>query len=136
MNAVSRGGWYRYQAMCAAIHASQSERDGGEPDDDARVQRPRCGAGLAASSSAPLIGLARGAHSLRSSSPFVNIHVRVMCRTSVSRLMSGGNAANGADISTILTAAASSTRWPEERLISTLSTLPSLLIDTVSSRLP
>ena len=51
-------------------------------------------------------------HSLRSSSPFVNIQVRVMCRTSVSRLMSGGNAANGADISTIFTAAASSTRLP------------------------
>jgi hypothetical protein len=37
----------------------------------------------------------------------------------VSRLMSGGNGANGADISTILTAAASSTRCPDERLIST-----------------
>ena len=32
----------------------------------------------------------------------VNVHVRVMCRMSVSRRMSGGNAANGPAISTIL----------------------------------
>ena len=59
-----------------------------------------------------------------------------MCRTSVSRLMSGGNAAKGADISTIFTAAASSIDCPDERLISTFSTLPSLRIETVSSRFP
>ncbi len=55
------------------------------------------------------LGFAPLAHSLRSSSPFVNIQVRVMCSTSVSRLMFGGNTANGADISTIFTAAASRT---------------------------
>ena len=69
-------------------------------------------------------------------SPLVNVHVRVMCRISVSRLMSCGNRANGDDISTIFTAAASRIRLPELRLTSMFSTLPSLLIDTVSSRLP
>ena len=49
---------------------------------------------------------------------------------------SSSAAGMGADISTIFTAAASSTDCPDERLISTFSTLPSLLIDTVKSRLP
>ena len=60
-------------------------------------------------------------------SAFVNVQVRVMCRMSVSRLMSGGNAANGPDISTMRTAAASRMRLPDVRLISTFSTLPSAL---------
>jgi len=45
-----------------------------------------------------------------SASALVNVHVRVTCRTSVSRLMSDGNCAKGADISTILVAAASRMR--------------------------
>ena len=54
----------------------------------------------------------------------------------MSRRMSGGNAEYGADISTTLTAAASSTRCPDDRLISTFSSVPSERIDTVMRRLP
>src|SRR4029434_6896867 len=43
-------------------------------------------------------------HSLCSSSPLVNVQVRVMYRMSVSRRISAGNAANGAAISRIFTA--------------------------------
>ena len=43
---------------------------------------------------------------------------------------------DGADISTTLTAAASSTRCPDDRLISTFSSVPSERIDTVMRRLP
>ena len=59
-------------------------------------------------------------HSLCSSSPLANVHVRVMLRMSVSRRMSSGNGAYGPAISTIFTAAASRIRWPDLRLTSTL----------------
>src|SRR6185436_16953896 len=73
---------------------------------------------------------------LCSSSPLVNVQVRVMLRTSVSRRTSAGKAENGAAICTILTAAASSTRWPDDFMTSTFSSEPSFRIETLSCRLP
>ncbi|MND03349.1 hypothetical protein D3C83_231260 [compost metagenome] len=66
----------------------------------------------------------------------MNIHVRVMLMMSVSLAMSAEKGANGAASWTMRSAAASSMRWPEERLMSTRSIEPSALIDTVTTRLP
>ena len=132
MNAVSRGGWYRYQPMCAGDPREPRERDRRDHERRTRrVQRPMRFCAMRA-----VAGHRGDAHSLRSSSPFVNIQVRVMCRTSVSRLMSGGNARERRRHLDDLHRGGVEHRWPDERLISTFSTLPSLRIDTVSSRLP
>ena len=75
-------------------------------------------------------------YSLSSLSDWVNVQVRVISRMSVSLVMSGGSGEKGAASLTIRTAAASRIRWPEDLSISTFSTLPSLLIETLSFRLP
>jgi hypothetical protein len=51
-------------------------------------------------------------------------------------LMSGERRRRAPHLDDLHFAAASSTDCPDERLISTFPTLPSLLIDTVKSRLP
>src|SRR5437868_6028235 len=80
-------------------------------------------------------GIAVG-HSVQILSPCPKNHVRVMTIWSYSRRISGGNAAKGVAMRTILKAALSSTLRPEERSSSIDSTLPSARIVTVSRRLP
>ena len=66
----------------------------------------------------------------------VKVQVRVMCRMSVSERMLSGNRSKGAAKRTMRIAAWSSTLWPYDRLISTVSTSPSALIATVSCSEP
>src|SRR5207237_2026769 len=75
-------------------------------------------------------------HSVQIVSPWPKNQVRVMIRRSVSRRMSGGKAAKGAAMRTILNAASSSTFRPEERSSSIDSTLPSGRMVTLRRRLP
>src|SRR5689334_13006048 len=126
MKAVSRGGWSRHHRIVAATYAWISNSATANPATAHAIQRTHRGRRMA-------IGRLKRYWPLElvSSSPFAKVQVRVIVRMSVSRLMSGGNGAYGADISTILTAAASRIRCIDLWLTSTFSRLPSLRIDTV-----
>jgi len=63
------------------------------------------------------------------------VQVRVMLRISVSRRMSGGSGRRGRQLDDALCCRIQQ-RCPDERLTSTLSTLPSARMETVSCRLP
>src|SRR3989338_1536351 len=82
------------------------------------------------------ISISHDDYSLSSLSEEVNVQVRVITRMSVSLRISGGNGEKGAVSLTMRIAAASRMRWPDERLTSTLSTLPSARIATLSCNLP
>src|SRR5690606_27725563 len=66
----------------------------------------------------------------------VNDQVRVMCSTSVCARTRGGKALYGIERCTMWRTASSSICEPEDRSISTFSTLPSALMATVTSTVP